>query len=121
MRQQIGLNGDALHSSAQLLSERPTLRRLIDQRDQSGLRAFFTQFTQTDHLDGTVVMEGGQVLAQAGDNMPWTNLWASRKRPRHIILSRVWDDGAVAGWSMDGGAGGRAVCDRHVQRLDQQL
>ncbi|MBA3943850.1 MAG: HAMP domain-containing protein [Herpetosiphonaceae bacterium] len=120
VRQQIGVSGEALHSSAQLLSERPTLRRLVDQHDQGALQAFLTQFTQTDLLDGTVVMEHGQVLAQVGTAVPWASLWTNRRpNDRYFLQSYGENEPLLAGaWATLPGAEQYTVAA--MERLDQR-
>lgn len=64
-RQQIDSEPAAMVTSAQLLSERPTLRRLLQERNTSELTTFLSQFQQTSHLDGAVVLDQGNIFAQA--------------------------------------------------------
>ncbi|MDQ5852071.1 MAG: HAMP domain-containing protein, partial [Chloroflexota bacterium] len=69
-RRQISSAADAMATSADLLSERPTLRRLVEQQDAAALSTFLAQFQQTSHLDGTAVVRNGQVFARSGEPLP---------------------------------------------------
>lgn len=79
-RKQINDTSDAAFTSAQLLSERPTLRRLLDQNDQAGLAQFLGQFQQTSQLDGTAVLRNGEIVTHSGEALPWAALPGSEAR-----------------------------------------
>lgn len=66
-------------ADAQLLGERPTLRRLLQAEDAPALSAFLSQFQQTSQLDGCVVIRGSQVVAQSGAALPWEAIYATRE------------------------------------------
>lgn len=55
---------------AQLLSQRPTLRRLLTEQDTAALTAFLEQFQQTSQLDGCVVLRDGRFIVQTGIPLP---------------------------------------------------
>jgi signal transduction histidine kinase len=57
---------DTLATTAALLSERPTLRRLLQQNDTPALSAFIDQFAQTSQLDAIFVIRNGSVIASSG-------------------------------------------------------
>lgn len=69
--------GRDLLTNAQLLSERPTLRRLLQSDDVSTLTAFLTQFQQTSQSDAAVVLRDGLVIAQSGLPVDWEAVWAA--------------------------------------------
>lgn len=69
--------GDEVLTDAQLLAERPTLRRLLDARDAESLTTFLSQFQQTSHLGGAAVVMDGQVFAQSGAPLLWERLSAN--------------------------------------------
>ena len=79
-RQQINDTSDSVVTSAELLSERPTLRRLIEQNDQVAMIAFLAQFQETSQLDGIAVLRDGVVLVQSGIVPPATELSADNLR-----------------------------------------
>jgi signal transduction histidine kinase len=55
-----------VRTSARLLGERPTVGRLLGERDASGLTAFLERFRQTSHLTGCAILIDGRPFAQAG-------------------------------------------------------
>jgi signal transduction histidine kinase len=67
---------DAL-SYARVLSERPTLRRLLQERDFTNLPPFLSRFCGTAGVDACAVVENGKVLATAGATLPWDALRAA--------------------------------------------
>lgn len=69
--------GRDLLTNAQLLSERPTLLRLLQSDDVSTLTAFLTQFQQTSQSDAAVVLRDGLVIAQSGLPVDWEAVWAA--------------------------------------------
>ncbi|HVG10819.1 MAG TPA: ATP-binding protein [Thermoanaerobaculia bacterium] len=52
--------------SARLLGERPTVGRLLRERDAAGLNAFLEGFRRTSRLSGCAILVGGRPFAQAG-------------------------------------------------------
>jgi signal transduction histidine kinase len=68
--------GDEVAADTQLLAERPTLRRLLDERDAAALAAFLAQFQHTSQLDGAAILLDGQVFAQSGAPLAWDRLLA---------------------------------------------
>lgn len=55
-----------LQSVARLLSERPTLQRLLEANDTAALATFLEQFRQTSQLDGCGIVRNGRVVVQTG-------------------------------------------------------
>lgn len=69
--------GRNLRTNAQLLSERPTLLRLVQSDDVPALTTFLTQFQQTSQSDAAVVLRDGRVIAQSGLPVDWEAVWAA--------------------------------------------
>ncbi len=70
--------GADLDTAARLLTERPTLRRLLRQRDAGGLTTFLDRFRRTSRLSGLAVVRGDQVVVAAGTVDPaWVRAGAS--------------------------------------------
>ena len=67
------LGEDAL-TNARVLSERPTLRRLLTERDLQNLPPFLQRFCGTADVDACAVFEGETLLAATGAAIPWTAL-----------------------------------------------
>lgn len=65
----VAAHGDTL-TSARLLSERPTLRRLLSEGDTPALGAYLSQFERTGGMDAVAVLRGGSVVARDGDALP---------------------------------------------------
>ncbi len=55
-----------VRTSARLLGERPTVGRLLRERDAASLTAFLERFRVTSHLTGCEVIAGGRPFARAG-------------------------------------------------------
>lgn len=64
-----------VRTSALLLSERPTVRRLLAEGDTAGLVAFLDRFQHTSGLSGVAVFSGGSAggrrFAASGVPLPW--------------------------------------------------
>ena len=86
-RQEIDSAAEAIVTSAQLLGERPTLRRLLLEHDTSSLSAFLARFQETSQLDGAAVLDKGRVIAQSGAALPWPTLTIfPSSAERHTLL-----------------------------------
>jgi signal transduction histidine kinase len=70
-------SGDDALLFARVLSERPTLRRLLKERDLAAMRPFLAQFCGTSGMDACAVLQNGQVLVAAGATVPWPQLLAA--------------------------------------------
>ena len=82
--------GEDTLTYAQVLSERPTLRRLIEQRDVANLPPFLQRFCGTAGVDGCAVLENGRLLAAAGVQVPWETLIpAVREQGERFMVSPV--------------------------------
>ncbi|HWQ12967.1 MAG TPA: ATP-binding protein [Roseiflexaceae bacterium] len=64
--QEIVRAGEDVAVAAQLLAERPTLRRLLQQGDTAQLEAFLGQFQRTSQLGACAVLRDGRVIGQSG-------------------------------------------------------
>lgn len=60
-------------TSADLLSERPTVGRLLRQGDLQSLTVFLEQFRETSRLSGCAVIVDGRRVAESG-GLPWGDL-----------------------------------------------
>jgi len=82
-----------VRTSAHLLAERPTVRRLLTARDAAGLTAFLDRFRQTSGLAGAAIFTAGQRFAASGATLPWAE-----------IVRRSGRDGASSILRLPGGA-----------------
>jgi signal transduction histidine kinase len=60
---------------ARVLAERPPLRRLLSEPGREGLKPFLRRFCDTSSLEACVVFDGAQVVASAGVELPWADLF----------------------------------------------
>jgi signal transduction histidine kinase len=61
-------------TSAHLLAERPTVKRLLAEGDVPGMTAFLDRFRGTSHLSGVVIFSRGRVFARGGTPLPWEEI-----------------------------------------------
>ena len=101
VQQQIDSTGEALLTSAQLLSQRPTLHRLLLQDDPATLTRFLARFQETSRLDSTAVLENGRVLVQSGAPIAWADLWAARHpgETRFLVHPTTGDSLLIGAWT----------------------
>ena len=59
-------SAEDVRTSARLLGERPTVGRLLRERDAAGLTAFLEGFRRTSRLSGCAILIEGRPFAQAG-------------------------------------------------------
>jgi signal transduction histidine kinase len=60
-----------VRTSAHLLSERPTVKRLVEGGDAAGLAAFLDRFRRTSSLSGVAIFSRGTLVASSGAPVPW--------------------------------------------------
>jgi hypothetical protein len=65
-RAELARLGEDTLSNARILAERPTLRRLLQQRDLTNLPPVLQRFCQPAGLDACAILEGDIVLAVSG-------------------------------------------------------
>ncbi|HEV7609440.1 MAG TPA: ATP-binding protein [Steroidobacteraceae bacterium] len=63
-------------TDARVLAERPPLNRLLTEPGREGLAPFLRRFCETSKLDACAILDGGQVVAASGVNLPWPQLFA---------------------------------------------
>jgi signal transduction histidine kinase len=88
-RQEIARTATDTQTTAQLLAERPTLRRLLVSNDVGALTQFISQFQQTSQFDGIAALDGDRVIAQNGLAVPSALLTQTDQRD---FLGRVQDE-----------------------------
>ncbi|HLF28284.1 MAG TPA: ATP-binding protein [Anaerolineae bacterium] len=92
-RNAVGQTGEEVLADAQLLSERPTLRRLLEAGAAPSLDDFLSQFQQTSQLDGTAVLLDDRVFARSGAALPWAAIWAEHRQDNSYFFFHL-EDGA---------------------------
>ncbi|MDE2450498.1 MAG: HAMP domain-containing protein, partial [Gammaproteobacteria bacterium] len=64
---------DAL-TSARVLAQRPTLQRLLDERQDAAIAPFLRRFCDTSQLDACAVFSGATLLAATGPALDWRGI-----------------------------------------------
>jgi hypothetical protein len=82
---------DNLLNSAQILAERPTLSRLINQRNRRALKPFLDKYNQSNRLYASAALNSsGIVTAAAGGDVLWTDVFTAYEEQgeRFVLASR---------------------------------
>ncbi|HEX6901922.1 MAG TPA: ATP-binding protein [Thermoanaerobaculia bacterium] len=66
-----------VRTSALLLAERPTVRRLLAAGDSAALTAFLERFRATSGLSGVAILADGKAFAASGAAVPWRRVQGS--------------------------------------------
>ncbi len=66
--------GEDTLSGARILAERPTLRRLLQQRELTDLPPVLQRFCAPAGLDACAILEGDTVLATTSNTVPWMEM-----------------------------------------------
>jgi signal transduction histidine kinase len=67
----VGRSARDVRTSAHLLAERPTVKRLVEGGDAAGLAAFLERFRRTSALTGVAVLSRGRPVASGGGPAAW--------------------------------------------------
>jgi signal transduction histidine kinase len=122
------INEDTLTFS-RVLSERPTLLRLLAEGDLASLPSFLQRFCSTAHVDACAVFQGDALLGAAGENVPWASLLpVAREQGDRFLVAPAGSPEAFIGASsaVAGAAPDTRVLavdllnDRLAARLSQQ-
>jgi signal transduction histidine kinase len=76
----VGESGRDLYTTARVLSERPSLARLLDAGEREATRAFLDRFGGTGGLDGCAVFTPQGMVAAGGEDLPWMEVLADAQR-----------------------------------------
>jgi signal transduction histidine kinase len=97
-RTELARVGEDTLSSARILAERPTLRRLLQQRDLSSLPPVLQRFCQPATLDACAILEGDTVLAASGSTVPWLDIIpAAREQGERFMFAPAGSADAYLG------------------------
>src|ERR1700710_1705692 len=66
----VGRSGRDRRTSAHLLAERPTVKRLVEGGDAAGLAAFLDRFRRTSALSAVAIVSHGRIVA-SGAGVSW--------------------------------------------------
>jgi signal transduction histidine kinase len=61
-------------SAARVLADRPALQRLLNENRVDAIPPLLRRFCETGGIDACAVFDDDQLLAQAGANIPWTDI-----------------------------------------------
>ncbi|HSS79535.1 MAG TPA: ATP-binding protein [Thermoanaerobaculia bacterium] len=61
-------------TSAHLLAERPTVKRLLGEGDVPAMRVFLDRFRGTSNLSGVAIFSQGRIFALGGETLPWEEI-----------------------------------------------
>lgn len=82
-------------ADARLLSERPTLLRLLQAGDVPSLTAFLDRFREASQLDGCAIMHDGQIIARSGLALDWASIQAEGGAVQGAFLQAGLDEGPL--------------------------
>ncbi len=81
---------DNLLNAAQILAERPTLTRLLSQRNRRALTPVLDRYNRSSGLYASAVLNSSGVLVASGGDVPWDEIMAAREEQgeRFVLASR---------------------------------
>ncbi len=108
---------DDVSGSARLLSDRPTLARLIREDDRTAAEAFLERFRVAGGLSGCAALVDGRVFARSTGELPWDAIVsASRGTAGAFVISDTGSLVLGADWPLPGVPGAVAVAARTADR-----
>ena len=97
-RQEVTRITEKALNDARALAARPEMRRLVTEPARAGLPPVLRRFCEENQLDGCVVYDGAQVVAAAGTELPWAELFAiSEEQGERFMAVPVKTQLSVAG------------------------
>ena len=113
--------GEDAVTAAHVLADRPTLQRLVGEENPDALALFLRRFCQTEAISACAVFQGSELLAQAGDPLPWNDIvTASAEQGESFLAAPPGTTYAVVGAGASFGEG-KAARVFIVRNLDAQL
>src|SRR5690349_2042586 len=73
-RAELARIGEDTLNGARVLAERPTLRRLLQERDLTNLLPVLQRFCTPAGLDACAILEGDVVVTTTSTMVPWTQM-----------------------------------------------
>jgi signal transduction histidine kinase len=110
--QALDRTGERLEISADLLAERPTLVRYVQERDQQAAAEFLTRFAKTGNLAGCAVIRAGRVFAHGGEEISWEDIPGLRpaQEGRSLVARAGPEPLLLAAWAPLGSMSDAEVC-----------
>ncbi|HEX7417780.1 MAG TPA: ATP-binding protein [Steroidobacteraceae bacterium] len=89
--------GEESLNNARVLSERPTLQRILTSGEYSGLEFFLRRFCESSRADVCAVRSGSLIIKQSGPAMPWPQILSAidEQGERFLVAPR---DGSTPIW-----------------------
>jgi signal transduction histidine kinase len=113
--------GEDAVTAAHVLADRPTLQRLVGEEHPDTLALFLRRFCQTERISACAVFQGSELLAQAGEPLPWSDIvTASTEQGESFLAAPPGTASAVVGAGASFGEG-KAARVYIVRDLDAQL
>ena len=121
-RAAIDRGGEDALALARVLSDRPTLLRLLRERDFSNMPPFLARFCTRAEVDACAVIDHGTVVAAAGIPAPWNALRAAAAEQGERFMAAPQDEAhAWLGAEVMPGADASATQVIVARRLDDQF
>ncbi|MEX2124323.1 MAG: ATP-binding protein [Woeseia sp.] len=108
-RESLRQNTEDLLTAAQVLGERPTLRRLLHADDVDGLGPYLSRYCEGAGLHGCAVARNGTLVAATGLEVDWQHILAAAKEQGELFMVT----GALTGVAL-GGAQAPVLHDEEV-------
>ena len=97
-REALRQSGDDLLTATLVLAERPTLQRLLEREELSGLEPYLARYCEGAALDACAVGDGETLLASAGADVDWTRVRAAAaEQGQRFLVSGALEGTALAG------------------------
>jgi PAS domain-containing protein len=113
--------GEDAVTAAHVLADRPTLQRLVTEGSPDTLELFLRRFCQTEAINACAVFQGSELLAQAGETLPWNEIvTASAEQGESFLAAPTGTASAIVGAAASFGEG-KAARVYIVRDLDVQL
>ncbi|HEX7719569.1 MAG TPA: HAMP domain-containing protein, partial [Woeseiaceae bacterium] len=110
-----------LNTAARVLSERPTLARLLRSSNLDALGPYLVRYCDGAALDGCAVVRDGSILAAMGEDMDWPRILENAKEQSQRFLGT----GVLAGTPLIGAqteiAGLDGIQVLAIRRMDQEF
>lgn len=87
-----------LVTAARVLGERPTLKRLLDGRNDPALAPYLSRYCEGAELDGCALVEDGEILLATGASLDWDRvLTAALEQGEQFLVTGALSGATVAG------------------------
>ncbi|HET6628206.1 MAG TPA: ATP-binding protein [Woeseiaceae bacterium] len=120
-RETLRQSTDDLLTAAQVLGDRPTLRRLLERGNGEALSPYLTRYCEGAALDACAVVRNGELVAGTGLDVGWVPLLASAGEQGDQFLVTGAAPGVTVGGAQSQVTGHEDVAVLAVRRLDERF